>query len=455
MKNKYINILAATLLAGFASCNDEAWDSPAADKVGEVQLSTLNISLKDADRIVVGSNTRGDDIKDFKVTIRDNSNEGKIVGKVYTYGSMPEIVSLPVGDNYVVYIESHDVKAAEFDNPYYKGQSETFKIEAGKITRLNDIEAKFSSLKVTINYSDELKKILGSDAAVTVKGSNGSQLVFTPSETRSGYFALGESFTLAAHFEGSVDGVKTTTITTLQDVKEGDHHILTYSIKGTPNIPKQDGQIGKGDSENEGFNIDVTYEKTDIDSNTTIIEDNIDSSDRPGKEDPQEPDDNGDDDPGKEPGGEDNPGGNDDPNNPDSEPITFEAKDSPNLKLDGINIASVDFGNAIISISCPKGIKKFTVDIESTDTEGFLQAIKDENLDHFDLTNPGKAQQKLADLELPYGDEVKNKTSIDFNITSFIPLLLIYEGPSTHHFILTVQDNNDKVGNLNLTFQLN
>lgn len=449
MKNKYINILAVTLLAGFASCNDEGWDSPATDKVGEVQLSSLNISLKDADRIVVGSNTRGDDIKDFKVTIRDNSNEGKIVGKVYTYGSMPEIVSLPVGNNYVVYIESHDVKDAEFDNPYYKGQSETFKIEAGKITRLNDIVAKFSSLKVTINYSDELKKLLDSDAAVTVKGSNGSQLVFTASETRSGYFALGESFTLAAHFEGFVDGIRTTTTTTLKDVKEGDHHILTYSIKGTPDIPTQEGQIGKGDSENEGFSIDVSYEKTDIDSNTTIIEDNIDSSDRPGKEDPQDPD-NGDDEPGKEPGGEDNPSDNDNPENPDSGVITFEAEDSPSLKLDEINNVDTFVGNAKIKITATNKIEKFLVKIESTNTTYFIPAIQDLGLEEFDLTNPEPGQEEsLSALHLDYGNDVKGKTEVKFDITEFVPFLVF---PGEHTFILSVTDTKNKTKVLNLRF---
>ena len=46
----------------------------------------------------------------------------------------------------------------------------------------------------------------------------------------------------------------------------------------------------------------------------------------------------------------------------------------------------------------------------------------------------------LKGLEFPVGDEVKGATDLDFDITKFVPLTMIY-GAANHRFILTVTDN--------------
>ncbi|MDE6287634.1 MAG: DUF4493 domain-containing protein, partial [Muribaculaceae bacterium] len=85
----------------------------------------------------------------FIITIKDK--ESGAVRRTYKYGSMPEVVSLPVG-SYTVSVKSHEIKPAEFDAPYYEGSAD-FSIEAGKITEIGTILCKFKSIKVTIKYT--------------------------------------------------------------------------------------------------------------------------------------------------------------------------------------------------------------------------------------------------------------------------------------------------------------
>ena len=442
MKNKFLNILAiSSLLFGAASCDESAWDNME-EGMGGLELSSLSITLKDADKVVVRS-TRGNNPEEFKVNIIDN-NTGK--SWKYTYGSMPEVVTLPVGDNYSLEVESHDIKDAEFDNPYYKGESATFKIEEGKITNIEPIVAKFSSLRVTINFNDDIRKIMGQDVKVTVKGSNGSQLVFTPNETRSGYFAMDGSWTFAAHFEGTLQGIKTSTATPFHDVKAGEHHIITYSVKGTPEIPEQSGSIGKDEG---GVSVDVDYEIKSENGDIKYQEDVLDPSDRPGKEDPE---------PSDDPSQPDNPGGDepgkDEPGDNDNNEIKFEAYNSPNLNINGVTTIRDEepwtFGNAIIMINCEDGIDKFYVDITS-DNETLLGALESMGLKEFELTEPGDAEDSLDNLELPYGSKVKGQNQVEFNITEFVPLLSKFPGLHTFKMTIILNDGSDK--SLPLTFK--
>ncbi|MDE5682644.1 MAG: hypothetical protein K2I39_00345, partial [Muribaculaceae bacterium] len=56
----------------------------------------------------------------------------------------------------------------------------------------------------------------------------------------------------------------------------------------------------------------------------------------------------------------------------------------------------------------------------------------------------------LEGLGFPIGDAVLGKTTIDFNITEFVPLLNIYPGKSD--FIITVTDSKGATSTLTLKF---
>lgn len=434
MKYNILNILTVcgALSLGLTSCHDNP-DMPAEpdNEFGEVSLASLSVDMSHAEKVVTSNAGRATvDLNDFIVTIEDKN--GITPSQTWRYGDMPEILTLPVGDSYVVKVKSHDIKKAEWEKPYYEGET-TFAIQKDDITQIGVVTAKFSSLKVTVVFGDDLRKVMGDDVTVTVKANDSGELVYTPSETRAGYFeVVPGSTTMTAHFEGTVDGVKTVQDTPFSDVDIAQHRIITYKLKSNPEIPDQSGQIDPSD----GIGVDAEVTTVPIDSNIIVDEDLLDGSDRPGQEErPEEPD----------PG----PG----PDNPDEERVaTFEATDSPNLDLNGVNIASDTFGNAKVTITCPKGIKHLVVDIQ-TDSDGFISTLNDLNLKNFDLAYPGDAEESLESLQLPIKDQVINQTEVLFDITNFVGLLCIY--PGNHNFVISVTNNENEVETMTLRFKAN
>ena len=437
MKHNIIyNLVAAgALLLGLSSCHDDIPGSGVVDsKTGTVQLSSMSIDMSDAEKVITSSAGRATiDLNDFIVNIIDKT--GAQAPRTYRYGDMPEILTLPVGD-YTVEVESHKIQKAEWDAPYYKG-SKDFAIQNAEITNIGVVTAKFSSLKVTVVFSDELRKVMGDDVTVSIKSNDSGELIFTPSETRAGYFEVIEgSTTLIAHFEGTVDGTKTTYDTPFVDIEAGQHRIITYKTKAAPDIPEQSGTIDPSGH----VQLDADVEIVGIDGNLTVEEDLIDGSDRPGQETPKDPD--TDPEPGPGPGGD-----------VTDHAATFEATNSPNLRLDAVNTVTENFGNAIVTIRCPKGIKNLVVTI-NTDSQAFTTTLGDLGLDKpFDLAYPGDLEEQIGEegLGLATGDKVINQKEVLFNITDFVPLLNIY--PGTHKFIITVTDNDNKAETLSLVFK--
>lgn len=424
-----------TLTAAMTSCHDDIVDKTTVDKgTGEAQLASMSIDMSDAEIVMQHTGSRASvDLNDFSVVVKSTTNPAAAPYS-WRYGDMPEVITLPVGD-YVVEVESHKIQKAEWDRPYYKG-SKNFTIESGKIVNIGVVTAKFASLKVTVVFDDEMRKLLGDDVTVTIESNDSGKLVFTPSETRAGFFeVVPNSTTMIAHFEGTVDGTYMKSDTPFTDVQPGQHRIVTYKISTGPSIPEQSGTIDP----NDGIIIDTDIETIPIDGNITVEDDILDGSDRPGQEgQPDDPDDPGDDNPGGDKPGE-------------TAAATFEATDSPNLSLTGVNVASDNFGNAKVTIRCPKGFKNLVVTIV-TDSDDFKVTLEDLNfMPSFDLAYPGEAEENLRNLQLPVGNEVINKTDVLFDITNFVGLLKIY--PGNHNFVLSVTDNDNKCETMTLRFK--
>lgn len=421
MKTKILSLLAiAALASGLTSCDDN-WDpNPTPDdKQGQVSLASLGVEVSTAEQTL----SRADvDLTPFIITIT-NKTTG-VQAAQWTYGDMPELFALPVGD-YTVAVKSHDVQPAEWDKPYYLGEKD-FSIADSEITEIGVVTCQFASLKVTIKFSDELRAIMADDTQVSVvAGENGTSLVYTPSETRAGYFeVVDESTTLVATFTGTVNGYAENLIKTYNDVTAGQHWIITFTVKDYPNIPDEYGNIDPS----EGINVDVSVETVDVDGNVDVDEDVLDSSDRPGKED----------------GGEEppTPGGDD-----DDEAITFS---SETLSFTTAN--STDVSPAVVNIQAKNKIAHLVVKISST-SQDFINVLGDPSVDiptEFDLAYPGDKADVYAGLGFKVGDEVIGATSIDFDITQFVPLLEIYEG--THTFTITVTDQQNLQNSAALTF---
>lgn len=439
MKTNIISILAlGAALIGAVSCSED-WN-PATSDEGTVALGSLTLDTSEAEKLVTGTAARaGVDTKDFIVTVTNKTGEPQV--RTWTYSEMPEILVLPVGD-YTVEAKSHQVQKAEWDKPYYLG-SKDFKIENGKITNVGEVVCSFASLKVSVIFAEDLRKVMGDDVKVTVTANNGGVLEFTPANEGKnfGFFeVVAGSTTMVAHFEGSINGVKTTYDTPFADVEAGQHRQITYKTKNNPDIPEQAGTIDPS----TGIQLDTEVIKVDVKGNVTVEDDILDSSDRPGKEDPKE-----------DPDDPDNPT----PPTPEDPVAEFKPSEtSTNLKLDGINETYMgnDFGDAIVEISCAKGIKNLNVTI-STDSDDFKATLEDPTVGlpadvPFDLANPGDKENALASLELPYGAEVLDKTNVPFNITKFVPMLAIY--PGNHTFTLEVVDSEGKTETMQLKFRV-
>ena len=90
----------------------------------------------------------------------------------------------------------------------------------------------------------------------------------------------------------------------------------------------------------------------------------------------------------------------------------------------------------------PNGVRKFTVEIESTNSlfPDAVAAINDGETT-LDLVNPSKGAINVFTtiLPFPYGDDVKDKTEIDFDLSAAKGPLVFYAG--THTFRMVVIDN--------------
>ena len=425
--NKITLIAAGAFMLAASSCDDKLELEAQTEENGTINMRSLSVDMSDAEKVIGSVISRATvDLSGYIVTITDNSEAS--TDRTYTYGDMPEVLTLPAG-NYTVTVESHKVQKAEWEKPYYLG-SKDFKVEKSKITTVGVVTAAFSSLKVTVKFDDNLKRVLGDDVKVTVIANDNGSLDFTADETRSGYFeVLENSNSMVAHFEGTVNGVYFEEDTPFTDVVPGQHRIITYKAKGTPDIPDQSGQLTPG-----GISLDTSIINENISASITTSEDIIDSSDRPGKEE-----------------GNDNPDTPDTPDTPEKA-VKFEAYDSPNLKLSDMNYLEdgVDFGNAIVKIAAEKGIKNLVVTI-SSDNSAFVDALADLYLDQpFDLAYPGQAEENISNLGLPNGAQVIDQNTVDFNITGFLSMLVPFKGQ--HTFVLSVTDNDNLTETMTLKF---
>lgn len=415
-------------MLGAASCSED-WTPPVAEE-GSVNLNSLSVDMSDAEKVSTSTVSRASvDLAPFIVTV----SNGADYTRTYTYGDMPEVLTLPVG-SYTISVKSHEVQKAEWERPLYLGTKE-FTVTKGKITDIGVVTASFASLKVTVQFTDDLKPLLGDDVKVTVIANDQGSLVYTPSETRAGFFEVVEgSNTMIARFEGTIDGVYTTQDTPFSDVEAGQHRIVRYSAKSNPDIPEQSGGIS-----GSGITLDTSVINQDINSDVIVSEDNIDSSDRPGQEEPDQPG-----------PGPDEPG----PDEPGEKPVTFEPFNSPNLDLDAENVATADFGNAIVRISASKGIKSLVVNIHTSNEvlPGLLAGMGlGEPFDLADINEDSPTGDSVKTLNLPFNSQVAGQTEVDFNISDFVPLLVDLAG--NHEFTITVTDNDNKAETMTLRFK--
>lgn len=430
MKTKILTLaLAAAAAVGLGSC-DSDWN-PALDKsrTGEVQLSSLGVEVDTKEDIVGRSSI---DVSNYIVKIY---NDSEALVEQWTYSSMPEIFSLPVGD-YRVDVVSHAVQKADWDAPLYTG-SKRFSITDSKITEIGVVTCTFQSIKVTVRFTDKLREAMADDVKVTVVANNEGRLEFTPAETRAGYFEYVDgSMTLAARFTGTVKGYEEDIHRVYNDVKAGQHRIITFGLRDEPLEP--DPETGMIDP-SQGVNVSVDVDNEDVSGSVDPgAEDNDDDNDRPGNEDF---------------GDDPTPGpGPDDPVTPgDDSKVDF------NCALDLSQehpLTDDNCAKSIIDIVSKYPISSLVVNIDSSNDDFNSTLIAGGLGTTFDLAAPANdtLAATLAGFGLPVGDAVKGQTTVKFDVSGLVGLLGSFSG--THHFNVTVTDEKGKTFTTSLKFRV-
>lgn len=413
MKKSYIlPILAAGLL--FTGCSKENPFGGDSSSEGQVLKSALAVTLNTDETIRQQKVTRGDvNLNDFTVVF---TKGGAPVAK-YKYSEMPEVVTLPAGE-YTCSATYGENRVAEWESPYYLGQSETFSVEPMEITSYIDpIECKLENVKVTVTFDPVLVSRMSPDSYVEVKVGANEGLKYTTAEATSekaGYFLHTAETTLVATFYGQIDGSATVETKSYKDIQRGCHYKLNFKLH-----TGGEGD-GTGDANGEVV-LDATVTTVDVERNVTVDDDPMDPdwSEHPGHG-------NGED-PGPGPGPEDPKG--------EAPTITAEAPVNLDIVNDGPSLTSCVLN---VHSSSADGFTEFICDIDSP-------KLDDEELSsmglstHMDLVNPGNIVEGLAGLGLPYN--VGGKTDVKFDISRFVGVLGSL-GEGEHHFIITVTDAN-------------
>jgi hypothetical protein len=444
MKTKIFSLLTLIVVAlGMTSCHEDLNGPTVSSKKGSVNLRSMGVEINNAEKVIASSRA-GVDLSNYLIDIYNS--EG-VLQESWKYSEMPELFTLPVGTNYSVKVRSHEVQKAAWDAPYFVGEK-TFDVTADDITEIGVVTCTLANVKVTIDYSDELKAVMGDDCVVTVTANDEGTLDFTKSETRAGYFEFVEnSKTLTAVFTGTVQGNKETLKFLADDLEAGQYRKITFKLNGSDvEKPEESGTVTVS-----GINLSMAVETVNLgSSDLSVDEDILGDSDRPGQQDPEEtetPD-----------TGDNNNGGGDSNEDGDSaaDAVTFTCSQGLSLTADN-KVSDFPSGTSIqVIMDVPKGIKNLIVNVSSNCSE-FNGLIEGMQFSPVDLANPNSTQiESCEGLGFPYGSAVVDKTSVTFDISQFIPMLSSFygDGDVDGKFVFTfsVTDNDGNLVSKSLTF---
>lgn len=447
IKNLYITLVYAIVTFGLFSCSKEAPFGRV--EYGKGKLLTHALALEvNSNETLVRADASIPDKNDFTVRVCQLSSDTEVIIETYLYKDMPEVLILPVGHYRVEASYGGDYgegKSAAFGKPYYHGVSEEFDIENNKIVdSLQPIVCSLSNVKVTILFDQSLASAMSADSKVLVSvGQNGTSLDFDKFSQEAGFFEYASgSSTLAASFNGLVDGDLICETKTYTNVLPGTHYRITFKLHSID--PNEPGDLNTGDNGDE-IKVDAVVELEDLSGGggeniSDVVGDIYLEDDRYPTEDPAIPDNPG----GDNPGG-DEPG-SDVPDNPQpTAGPTVTACDG--IDLDSVNDVFVVDGavegnkQCILYVHSDTGFTDFTADIVSASLSP--DQLVSVGLDsHLDLVNPGSLEEPLAGLGLPVN--VGGMIDVTFDISNFLTLLAAL-GDDTHTFKLTVSDESGTI----------
>lgn len=401
--------IALTASVALTSCNDENPFTGGEEEVKYGKFSTRSLTVdinKDSGVPQLANRRHRAPAPQAAYFTVDFIKAGETApAATYKYSEMPEIVTLPVGD-YMVQAWHGENHAAAWENPRYEGAA-PISIVADDITEVAEpVVCRLANVRVSIAFDAVLLANMSDDAKVSVQVGGHGPMVFTKDDTeRSAYFAHDPaSSLLTATFSGKVEGLQSSETKAYNDVAPGKHYHITFRLhKVTDEDP---GDI------NGTLAVDAEVEVVDMNESLNTPDDIIVDDMRP----TEKPD----------------------------EPVTPPVGEGPVITAnEGVNLEAVN--DAIegqsyilyVHSNSPAGIQKFDVEIISPKlTPAELQSVGlDANLNI--AQTPASMAESLEGLGLPVN--VAGKTDVEFNITSFIPMLNAL-GAGEHTFRVTVTD---------------
>jgi len=401
------------LFSTLTSCDREKLDygldnDNKEEGIGKAQFS-FGLSVK-----IPETKSDGVDVNQFLVTILNAEN--KPVER-YTYSQMPEMIELEVG-NYTVVAESPDYDFLMGDAPYYKG-SQPFTIKKDQVTILENVVCTLGNIKVELIVDNSLSSILDEYQVTATFNSSTDNMSFSFDEALTNgvkYFPSlnsGEDI-LFIQFKGSNSTGSITKNMTYTEVKAGEYRKITFTYT----------EPGSNNGE-AGINLDV-------DTNCEVVDDEGTVITVPGIETP-----------GPEPG------------NGDIIISGYLFGEEPFDIDQPVVISEPNF--LVVLIEAEKKIKNLFVTIDS-DSSPFLSIIETMGLDkEFDLANPGELEHQLGasiddeGLELPIKEQVEGQKEVEFDISVFTGMLLMFDD-CINSFTLRVvdQDGTEEIKKLTL-----
>lgn len=419
MKN--IFLICLTLMAvlfTFSACHSEKMETGATDVTGQLSLASMKmeVDLK-VDTVAYPQSRAGVDVSNFLLTIKNSQGEQV---EQYTYSEMPEIISLPVG-TYTVVASSAEAATNGFDVPFYTGSTEQFTIKENELTEVSALTCRLANVMISVEYDEELRKLMGEDVVTTVKIGDNS-LDIPSSETRKAYLiAPASAGSMDITLKGTIDGESVTEVKRVENVQAGQYNIIKYVLS-----PVDDGNNSVGGNLNIAINIDSSMTSSD----ETV---GVNPGEEPGIDDFPT-------DGGEEPGDGDGDGG-DESGSEQNMPTIVGTDFNGNTFDISKDVLTVTKGQSVslsVTLLAPNKMAHVYVTIDSeTLTEDVLVGV---NLaKNFDLAEPGDLEAGLKGLGFPTGADVIGKEEIPFDITQFTSLLGIY-GAANHNFIIRVVD---------------
>ena len=320
------------------------------------------------------------------------------------------ILTLSPG-NYTVTVTSPGSEKAAWDQPVY-GVTKEFTIMEEVLTPV-ELVCRLTNMMVSVKLSDNFKSELSAYSIVITGDYEDGEASLTwssadeDSEAKAGYFAVAP---LTVRIQGvrSLDQSEAEKIYRIEDVAAADHHILNIDARVT------------GDA--QGM-IDIDYSVNEKPVDIVV----------PGFEEIPVPD--------PEP---------EEPDTPSETKPELVWEENPTFEPTPLS-AQMDV-NLVVNV--PEKIAEFKVNIESATLQSLLETftmpmdmINDEAVKEF-MSNPM--------VGLPVGDDLLGQTSVEFPLSTLLPLLyqLGPEPGSEHTFTLIVTDTKGQELNQALVFYM-